>query len=274
VAPLVTSPPARRSRTAALPLPPAKSYVEPIMNCGSCGVQNVDYATTCYSCGGAIGSTFGKVSAASAPHSAGSLAQVQVRVQARKLSALPTIVLILIGLAIVPRIFRGLESWLDRAVTPPAEEQAAAPVEEAAPAPPSEPSFGDASESSLAPEERDGFLLSAFVWVYPDERPDRKLRFGDVIRGQSEIKGFEISGDNRINVTVAFAFRDPNGVPVEPIKPNQLDQPSQSDTLYSSFEYTIPEAGPVGTYDLELGIADAVSGRSTVFHRTVEAVAD
>ncbi len=68
---------------------------------------------------------------------------------------------------------------------------------------------------------------------------------------------------------VALAFRDATGKLVEPLSPTTRSQPTESDTLFESFDYAIPPDAPAGEYDLEIAVDDAVSTRSVRIHRTI-----
>jgi hypothetical protein len=158
--------------------------------------------------------------------------------------------------------------------SPPVESAPAEAPPEAAAPPAAAPAEDEEAASELPPPdlgpEINGFHLKSFEWNLPGGASE--VHFGDVVRGQSQITGFEVSKDDRIDVTMRFTFRDPKGKIVEQGDPNRLDQPVQSDTLYSTFDYTIPAKGPAGDYDLEIRVDDAVSGRSAAFHNTVKAV--
>jgi hypothetical protein len=122
-------------------------------------------------------------------------------------------------------------------------------------------------------EEQNGFRLVHFAWGEPPAGPGGRFRTGETVSGRSEIQGFGVTADGRIDVTVVLAFRDPTGRLVEPISPTTLRQPVESETLFTSFDYAIATDAPGGEYDLEMAVDDAVSARSARFHRrvTVEA---
>ncbi|HSD11725.1 MAG TPA: hypothetical protein VLF14_12100 [Candidatus Binatia bacterium] len=145
----------------------------------------------------------------------------------------------------------------------PAKEVRTLPVTESAPQEPAAP----------LPEEQNGFRLGHFEWSVPAAGPGGPFRTGETVSGRSQIQGFGVTADRRIDVTVALAFRDPTGKLVEPVSPTVLRQPMESETLYTSFDYAIPADGLTGKYDLEMAVDDAVSSRSAHFHRkiTVEA---
>jgi hypothetical protein len=113
--------------------------------------------------------------------------------------------------------------------------------------------------------------MTSFQWDFAEGKGE-PVHFGETVKGQSQITGFAVSPDNRIDITMHFTFRDPNGRILEQSEPSRLDQPVESDTLFSSFDYTIPAKGPAGNYDLEIGVDDAVSGRSARFHNTIKAI--
>jgi hypothetical protein len=270
------------------------------MNCKTCGVQNVEYATTCYSCGkplggGVLGALPSIPSAPSMPstHSTPSPASrspslsvsgATARAAANGLNPLMrfaflAVVLFLFFRQPIGAILETLKSakFEPREVSsessPPADSAPAeAPPDApaAAPAPPAEEEVAsDLPPPDLGPEIN-GFHLKSFQWNLPEGTSE--VHFGDVVRGQSQIIGFDVSKDNRIDVTMRFTFRDPKGKVVEQGDPNRLDQPVESDTLYSTFDYTIPAKGPAGDYDLEIRVDDAVSGRSAAFHNAIKAV--
>ena len=106
-------------------------------------------------------------------------------------------------------------------------------------------------------------------------REERRLR-NDLLlvqattrTGRSEIQGFGLTEDQRIDVTVTFAFLDPMGKLLEPTSPTVLRQPKESDSLFTSFDYAIPAEGPAGKYVLVIAVDDAVTSRSARFHRAV-----
>jgi len=255
------------------------------MNCASCGVQNVEFATTCYACGQPLGGARRIVSAATttphAPqHHVPSHAPPQVKVSSG--AAMGLVRLLVFG-AVAFLFFRepitalvtGLRSVGSESPSsvetspPPAPEQA---IPEAPPAPPPPPpeaarSSPEEYPAAEAPAEINGFKLTLFEWEQAGP-----AHFGDVVKGRSQISGFEVSPENRIDITMRFTFRDPRGKVLEKSNPSRLDQPVESDTLFSSFDYTIPEKGPAGDYDLEIRVDDAVSGRSARFHRTITAM--
>jgi len=156
-------------------------------------------------------------------------------------------------------------------VSPDSADEPAEPAEEVRRLPVTEPA--PRQPTATAPEEQHGFRLARFEWSVPAAGPERLFRTGETVSGRSEIQGFAVTADQRIDVTVTFAFRDPTGKLVEPVSPKVLRQPMESDTLFTSFDYAIPADGPAGEYDLEMAVDDAVSTRSVRFHRkiTVEA---
>jgi hypothetical protein len=151
---------------------------------------------------------------------------------------------------------------------PPAAPEPTQPpaVVAEAPAPPVAPSAPEEYPAAEAPTEINGFKMTLFEWEQTGP-----VHFGDVVKGRSQITGFDVSPDNRIDITMRFTFRDPRGRVLEKSDPSRLDQPMESDTLFSSFDYKIPTKGPAGDYDLEIRVDDAVSGRSARFHHTITA---
>ena len=260
------------------------------MNCASCGVQNVEFATTCYSCGHTLGS---RVFSAPASTSASTHTAPEVptaRPSAFRFGGLARF-LFFIGLIVwffrepLQQLQMSMDSTSEAPSEAPSEiasePEPAAPADEAAPADaPEERAAEPAAPSQPAVDEYpadepateiNGFTMKEFAWILPEGRADAVVRFGEVVRGRSEITGFEVSDENRIDVTMTFAFRDPRGKLVEPSSQTRLDQPVESDTLFSSFDYTIPKKGPAGDYELTIGVDDAVSGRSVRFRRTIKA---
>jgi hypothetical protein len=239
------------------------------MICSSCGVRNVDFASTCFSCRQPLG----KLEALATPAPSSEERQTRRRVAPRGGAASPggafgaLVRLALVAAAIAWVVGRGFlhrESQRTESpeTGPPAEVAKEAPqrpaAETAAPAP-----------EAVEAEEQNGFRLVHFEWGPPSAGPDGSFRTGETVTGRSEIQGFGVTEDQKINVTVALAFRDPTGKLVEPISPNVVRQPKESETLYTSFDYAIPAGAPAGTYDLELAIDDAVSARSARFHRNI-----
>jgi hypothetical protein len=145
------------------------------------------------------------------------------------------------------------------------------PSKEASPPPATEAEQPE--PGAFVVEEQNGFRLVHFEWGLPSAGPSGSFRTGETVTGRSEIQGFGVTEDQKIDITVALAFRDPTGKLVEPISPTVLRQPKESDTLFTSFDYAIPAGAPAGTYDLEMAVNDAVTSRSASFHRniTVEA---
>src|SRR5262245_6438484 len=235
------------------------------MVCSSCGLKNVEFATACYSCKQPLG----KLAAVTAPVLAHEEHETPPRSAApgvRK-SSVP-------GGALVRLLFFAVLAWSfgrgflmrEKPQTPePAVETPSPPVNEAAPPEP----------RAFVAEEQNGFRLVHFEWGLPSAGPSGSFRTGETVTGRSEIQGFGVTDDQKIDVTVALAFRDPMGKLVEPISPTVLRQPKESDTLFTSFDYAIPANAPAGRYDLEMAVNDAVTSRSASFHRniTVEAAA-
>jgi hypothetical protein len=269
------------------------------MNCKSCGVQNVEYATTCYSCGKPLGgrglagmpsipSMPSSDSASSIPSHSPTLTASGATARAAASGfgglmrlAFFAVIAFLFFRQPIGAIVEMLKNakFEPREVTsessPPAESApAAAPQEAPAPPAPQQPAEAEEDSSQLPPPdlgpEVNGFHMKLFAWNLPEGTTE--VHFGEVVKGQSEITGFEVSKDNRIDVTMHFTFRDPKGKIVEQSEPSHLAQPVESDTLYSTFDYTIPAKGPAGDYDLEIGVDDAISGRAARFHNTVKAV--
>jgi hypothetical protein len=233
------------------------------MVCGSCGVKNVEFATTCYSCRQPLG----KLAAVTAPALAREERRAPPRAAApgaRKPSVPGGALVRLLILAVLAWVFgRGLLVREKPQVPEPAIETPSLPVNEAAPPEP----------LAFVAEEQNGFRLVHFEWGLPSAGTSGSFRTGETVTGRSEIQGFGVTEDQKIDVTVALAFRDPTGKLVEPISPTVLRQPKESDTLFTSFDYAIPANAPAGTYDLEMAVNDAVTSRSASFHRniTVEA---
>ena len=234
------------------------------MICGSCGVRNVDFASTCFSCRQSLGKFAAPTPAAPereafeaqtpAPRGAGRGTPSVPRSAALR-------VLLLAAVAwVVVRSLPGLISpYLADGPTEPAQKVQTLPL--AAPAP----------EEPLprALEEQNGFRLVHFEWDNPPAGPGGRFHTGETVRGRSEIRGFGVTADRKIDVTVALAFRDPTGELVEPVSPTTLRQPMESETLFTNFDYAIPADAPSGDYDLELAVDDAVSARSARFHRKI-----
>ena len=244
------------------------------MTCASCGVRNVDFASTCFSCRQPLG----KLSAVAAP------ATPREALEARK-SAPPgmtrrgadapsvprgAIMTLLLVAAVAWVVARGLPVRM-RSVSPHSADAPAEPAKEVRSLPLTEPAPRE--PTAPLPEEQNGFRLSHFEWGVPAAGRGSTFRTGETVSGRSEIQGFGVTADGKIDVTVALAFRDPTGKLVEPISPTVLRQPMESETLFTSFDYAIPADGPTGKYDLEMAIDDAVGTRSAHFHRkiTVEA---
>ncbi len=255
------------------------------MNCGTCGVQNVEFATVCYSCGKPLGGKFSVSSSSPVPmptsHGPSSVGPT-VKVPSGIATGLGRL---LFFAAIAFLFFRepirelvnALRSMSSESTpevvsepAPPAvpePTQAPAVVAEA-PAPPAAAPAAAPEEypAAAAPTEINGFKMTLFEWEQTGP-----VHFGDVVKGRSQITGFEVSPENRIDITMRFTFRDPRGRVLEKSDPSRLDQPMESDTLFSSFDYAIPAKGPAGDYDLEIRVDDAVSGRSARFHHTITA---
>lgn len=240
------------------------------MVCASCGIKNVEFASSCFACGSALsGRAEPRAAAASsrAPRSGSLPSPVQSVAGVVKLvrGVVRLAVAAAIFFAVVgrlPDIRAAVESMLQSArepSTPPATESA-------------EPAPGSSVVEEQAPavlDEQNGFQLTHFSLALPEGRDGGHFRLGETVRGRSEIKGFEISPSGDLDVTITFAFRDPNGNLVEPISPSVLKQKAESDTLYTDFYYDVAADATEGHYDLELGVDDAVSGRSVRFHRTI-----
>lgn len=257
------------------------------MVCGSCGIKNVEFATTCFACGKALGRGGEPRLTVPTPHEyVPPVAHAPETRKAPQPSAGPAgtnipgiirAIRAVVILAVLWNVFGGFgairrefESMLESAqqAVPEPEATPAESGETAAPA-------AVATESTVTEipptpvEEKNGFRLAHFSLTYPDERPNGPFRLGDTVRGRSEITGFAVNKKGELDVKITFAFRDPNGELVEPISPSVLRQKAESDTLYTDFYYDVAKTATEGHYDLELGVDDAVSGRSVRFHKTI-----
>jgi len=238
------------------------------MICGSCGVRNVDFASTCFSCRQPLGK-LGAVMAAPTPASdASGTRRSSARGATRHAGVrshgggLRLLLLAAVAWALVRGLPLRLASLLPRSADGPAES-----LQTVEPLPASEPASRESGSAVV--EEQNGFRLVHFEWDAPAAAADGRFHTGETVSGRSEIQGFGVTADQKIDVTVALAFRDPTGNLVEPISPTTLRQPMESDTLYSRFDYAIPADAPGGEYDLEMAVDDAVSARSARFHRTI-----
>ena len=230
------------------------------MVCGSCGLKNVEFATTCYSCRRPLG----KLAAVTAPVLAREEREVPPRAGSRTPSVPGGALVRLLVFAVLAWVFgRGLLVREKPQAPEPATDSPSLPVNE--PAPPQPPPF--------VVEEQNGFRLVHFEWGLPSAGPNGSFRTGETVTGRGEIQGFGVTEDQRIDVTVTLAFLDPTGKLVEPVSPTVLRQPKESETLFTSFDYAIPAEAPSGTYILVMAVDDAVTSRSARFHRdiTVEA---
>jgi hypothetical protein len=243
------------------------------MTCGSCGVRNVDFASTCFSCRRPLG-TGGPAAPRRlrealevpefTPKPASRGGGKPLRVPGGTLARLVLVAAAAwLGARGLPlhKLLVSPDSGQER---PDAtKEVAALPVTEPAPQEPVAP----------VPEEQNGFRLMHFEWGVPPAGPGALFRVGETVSGRSEIQGFGVTADRRIDVTVTLAFRDPTGKLVEPVSPTVLRQPVESETLFTTFDYAVPADAPGGDYELEMAVDDAVSTRSARFHRriTVEA---
>ena len=234
------------------------------MNCNWCGVRNVEFATTCFSCRQPLG----KLAAVAAPVLAReereSLPRATAHAGASKASAPGAALARVLLLAALAWVFgRGFFVREKPAQPEPAKEAPPRPATGAAP-----PERG-----AFVAEEQNGFRLVHFEWGLPSAGPNTSFRTGETVSGRSEIQGFGVTEDQRIDVTVTLALLDPTGKLVEPISPTVLHQLKESDSLFTSFDYAIPAEGPAGKYVLVIAVDDAVTSRSARFHRviTVEA---
>jgi hypothetical protein len=235
------------------------------MMCGSCGVRNVDFASTCFSCRQPLGK-LGGVTASAFRRDAPEARKSAPRATTRSGGATPSVpggafLRLLLVAAVAWVVARGFQLPLRLS-----DEPATMPTEVPSPRVPE-----SAPQETMphAPEELNGFRLVLFEWSEPAAGPDSRFRVGETVSGLGEIQGFGVTTDQSIDVTVALAFRDPTGTLVEPISPTVLRQPKESDTLFTSFDYAIPADRPAGTYDLEIAVDDAVSTRSVRFHRSI-----
>jgi hypothetical protein len=244
--------------------------------CASCGTKNVEFASTCFACGKTLIAGKAEVSANWARSHAPQPVPVPVPEAPRDASGAKKLgrglaLRMLVALAIAwsaaggfPKIREAFEDLLRSAQEAPAPS----PVEPADSAAPAEPST--VTEAPAPPvEQQNGFQLTHFSLTMPEGREGGRFRVGETVRGRSEIKGFDLNSAGELDLVVTFAFRDPNGELVEAISPSVLHQKAESDTLYTDFYYDVAAGATEGHYDLELGVDDAVSGRSARFHRTI-----
>jgi len=233
------------------------------MNCVSCGARNVEFATTCFSCRQPIG----KLASVAAPI----LAREQDEGPPRPVASPGAGTSRAPGGTLARLLFLAALAWVfGRGLLPRHEPREPEPAREALPAV-AEPT--PPQTEAFVVEEQNGFRLVHFEWGSPSAGAAGSFRTGETVTGRSEIQGLGVTEDQRIDVTVALAFRDPTGKLVEPISPTVLRQPKESETLFTSFDYAIPVDAPAGTYDLEMAVNDAITSRSASFHRniTVEA---
>ena len=219
------------------------------MMCGSCGVRNVDFASTCFSCRQPLGK-LGGVTASAFRRDAPEARKSAPRATTRSGGATPSVpggafLRLLLVAAVAWVVARGFQLPLRLS-----DEPATMPTEVPSPRVPE-----SAPQETMphAPEELNGFRLVLFEWSEPAAGPDSRFRVGETVSGRGEIQGFGVTTDQSIDVTVALAFR----------------QPKESDTLFTSFDYAIPADRPAGTYDLEIAVDDAVSTRAVRFHRSI-----
>jgi len=226
------------------------------MVCGSCGLKNVEFATTCYSCRQPLG----KLAAVTAPVLAREEREAPPRAGSRTPSVPGGALVRLLVFAVLAWVFgRGLLVREKPQAPEPATDSPSLPVNEAAP--PQPPPF--------VVEEQNGFRLVHFEWGLPSAGPNGSFRTGETVTGRGEIQGFGVTEDQRIDVTVTLAFLDPTGKLVEPVSPTVLRQPKESETLFTSFDYAIPAEAPAGKYVLVMAVDDAVTSRSARFHRDI-----
>ncbi len=244
------------------------------MTCGSCGVRNVDFASTCFSCRQPLGK-LGIVTPSTFSRELPEAGKAAPRRAARSNAATPSVPggafpRLLLVAAIAWVFARGFH-LPGSLFSPRSPDEPATTSKEVHSPPVSEPAPPETKPG--AAEEQNGFKLVRFEWSPPAAGPGSPFRVGETVSGRSEIQGFGVTAERTIDVTVALAFRDPTGKLVEPVSPTALRQPMESDTLYTSFDYAIPANARAGTYDLEIAVDDAVSARSVRFHRilTVEA---
>jgi hypothetical protein len=233
-----------------------------VMACSSCGVRNVEFATTCFSCRQPLG----KLAAARAPVPAREQREFPPRTpagaSAGKASAPGGALVRLLLLAALAWVFgRGL-LLREKPPEPEPEPANVAQPPPAAEAAPPEP-------EPFVVEEQNGFRLVHFEWGLPGAGPSGSFRTGETVTGRGEIQGFGVTEDQTIDVTVTLAFLDPTGKLVEPVSPTVLRQPRESDTLFTSFDYAIPAEAPAGKYVLVMAVDDAVTSRSARFHRDI-----
>jgi hypothetical protein len=238
------------------------------MTCGSCGVRNVDFASTCFACRRPLGKLAAPTPAA--PVREAFAARTRAPRGATSGTSTPSVprgaaLRLLLLAAVAWVLVRGLPLRV-RLISPHSAEGPTEPANKAEPLPP-EPAAEEPVARAL--EEQNGFRLVHFEWGVPATRPGGRFRTGDTVTGRSEIQGFGVTADRKIDVTVALAFRDPMGNLVEPVSPKTLRQPMQSETLFTNFDYAISPDAPGGEYDLEIAVDDAVSARSARFHRKI-----
>ena len=188
------------------------------MTCSSCGVRNVDFASTCFSCRHPLG----KLEAVAAPVPSSEERQSRPRTTPRGGAGSPSRAFgALMRLALVAAIAwvvgRGFLRREPRETETPQTEPPAEIAEEAPQRPVAE-TAPPAPEAFVA-EEQNGFRLVHFEWGLPSAGPHGSFRAGETVTGRSEIQGFGVTEDQKIDVTVALAFRDPTGKLVEPISP-------------------------------------------------------
>ena len=179
------------------------------MVCGSCGLKNVEFATTCYSCKEPLG----KLVAAAAPVLAREERESRPRAVASgaRTPSVPGGALVrLLVFAVLAWIFgRGFLVREKPQALEPATGAPALPVNEAAPP----------QSSPFEAEEQNGFRLVHFEWGLPSAGPSGSFHTGETVTGRSEIQGFGVTEDQKIDVTVTLAFLDPAGKLVEPVCP-------------------------------------------------------
>lgn len=241
------------------------------MVCGSCGVKNVEFASICFACRKPIGSSLAAL--ASVPVREATPTPTPVFRETAKGSrpASPTsLVRFLLVVAVAWAVAGGgftvrdtlLALFATGSTEPEQQSDETTAPDTAVDAAPDEP-------HAAAVEEQNGFRLVYFEWSAPPGGPQSRYHMGETVRGRSEIQGFGVTADGRIDVTVALAFRDSTGALVEPVSPTVLRHPVESETLFTSFDYAIAADAPAGDYDLEIAIDDAVSARSVRFYRTI-----
>ena len=168
------------------------------MTCASCGVRNVDFASTCFSCRQPLG----KLSAVTAPrfHVKPSRPANQRRpAMTRSGAGAPrvprgAIMPLLLVAAVAWVVARGLPLRM-RSVSPHRPTRPRSQRRRFARSRSPSPLRG--SPRLPSPEEQNGFRLSHFEWGAPAAGPGSSFRAGETVSGRSEIQGFGVTADAR-----------------------------------------------------------------------------